>query len=203
MKLLLILFAVIIAAVSPCGDAVADIFIRIHADGHKEFTNRPSGPGWVFHMTESGEEPKIEFAQAGKPKDIEEIVKEISYKFDIDPSLVKAIIVAESNSNPAAVSKKGAQGLMQLMPATAKSLSVSKPLDPRENLLGGVKYIKGLLASYGDLKLALAAYNAGPGTVQKYAGIPPYRETINYIDKVIKNYNKFKSNPSLRIAEHK
>ncbi len=106
MKLLLILFAVIIAAVSPCGDAVADIFIRIHADGHKEFTNRPSGPGWVFHMTESGEEPKIEFAQAGKPKDIEEIVKEISYKFDIDPSLVKAIIVAESNSNPAAVSKE-------------------------------------------------------------------------------------------------
>jgi soluble lytic murein transglycosylase-like protein len=203
MKLSAILFALILVAILTPGHAGADIYVRTHSSGQKEFTNRPSGPGWVFHMLESGEEPKIEFAQQGKPKDLDDIVKEISYKFDIDPNLVKAIIVAESNCNPAAVSKKGAQGLMQLMPATAKSLSVTKPLDPRENILGGVKYIKGLLASYGDLKLALAAYNAGPGTVEKYAGIPPYRETINYIDKVIRNYNKFKSNPSLRIAGNK
>jgi soluble lytic murein transglycosylase-like protein len=180
----------------------SDIFVRIHQDGHKEFTNRPSGPGWIFHMSEDGSQPMIQFAIAGKPKSLDEIISEIASKFSIDAALVKAIIVAESNCNPAAVSRKGAQGLMQLMPSTAKILKVDKPLDPRENIIGGVKYIKGLLASYGDLRLALAAYNAGPGTVQKYAGIPPYRETINYVKRVIGHYKKFKKDPTLRVAEN-
>jgi soluble lytic murein transglycosylase-like protein len=180
--------------------AQADIFVRIHQDGHKEFTNRPSGPGWIFHMTESGYEPMVQFSKKGKPKSIDEIITEIAKEFAIDASLVKAIITAESNCNPNAKSAKGAQGLMQLMPATAKGLKVEKPFDPRENIVGGVKYIKGLMASYGDLRLALAAYNAGPGAVQKYAGIPPYRETINYVEKVIRYYNKFRRNPTLRVA---
>ncbi|HMK36756.1 MAG TPA: lytic transglycosylase domain-containing protein [Desulfomonilaceae bacterium] len=180
--------------------ALADVYMRTHQDGVKEFTNRPSGPGWIYYMTESGSQPVIEFVKEGKPKGIGEIVTEISSKFTIDANLVKAIIMAESNCNPNAVSKKGAQGLMQLMPSTAKDLNVSKPLDPRENILGGVKYIKGLMASYGDLELALAAYNAGPGAVQKYAGIPPYRETINYVKKVIGYYEKFKKDPALRLA---
>jgi len=178
----------------------ADIYVRTHQDGRKEFTNRPSGPGWVFHMTESGYEPVIRFAVKGQPRSIDDIVSEIAEKFAIDGNLVKAIIKAESNCNASAVSSKGAQGLMQLMPATAKNLNVSKPLDPRENIIGGVKYIKGLMASYGDLKLALAAYNAGPGAVQKYAGIPPYRETINYVTKVIRYYKEFKDDPKLRVA---
>jgi hypothetical protein len=180
--------------------AQADIFVRIHQDGQKEFTNRPSGPGWIFHMTESGYEPMIQFSKGGKPKSIDEIITEIAKEFAIDASLVKAIVTAESNCNPNAKSAKGAQGLMQLMPATAKGLKVAKPFDPRENIVGGVKYIKGLMASYGDLRLALAAYNAGPGAVQKYAGIPPYRETINYVEKVIRYYNKFRRNPTLRVA---
>jgi soluble lytic murein transglycosylase-like protein len=180
----------------------SDIFVRIHQDGHKEFTNRPSGPGWLFHMSEDGSEPIIVFAKEGKPKDLEEIISEIAMKFRIDANLVKAIIVAESNCNPMAVSRKGAQGLMQLMPSTAKTLKVDKPFDPRENIIGGVKYIKGLMASYGDLRLALAAYNAGPATVQKYAGIPPYRETINYVKRVIAQYKKFKNDPTLRVAEN-
>ncbi len=183
-----------------CGIANADIYVRTHPDGSKEFTNCPSGNGWLFHMTELGDEPVIEFYAKGRPKGIEEIVTEISEKYMVDVSLVKAIITAESNCNPSAVSKKGAKGLMQLMPETAKALNVSRPLDPRENIIGGVKYIKGLLASYGDLKLSLAAYNAGPGAVKKYAGIPPYRETNSYIEKVIKHYNKFKENPSLKLA---
>jgi soluble lytic murein transglycosylase-like protein len=182
------------------GTAQADIFVRTHQDGHKEFTNRPSGPGWIFHMTESGYEPMIQFSKGGKPKSIDEIIGEIAREFAVDASLVKAIVTAESNCNPNAKSAKGAQGLMQLMPATAKGLKVEKPFDPRENIIGGVKYIKGLMASYGDLKLALAAYNAGPGAVQKYAGIPPYRETINYVDKVIRYYNKFRRDPTLRVA---
>lgn len=181
-------------------EARGDIYVRTHMDGFKEFTNRPSGPGWIFHMSESGEEPIIIFSKSGKPKDIDEIVSEISMKFNIEASLVKAIILAESNCNPLAVSRKGALGLMQLMPSTAKDLNVSNAFDPRENILGGVKYIKGLLASYGDLKLALAAYNAGPGAVQKYAGIPPYRETINYVEKVIRYYMKFRSDPTLKVS---
>jgi hypothetical protein len=180
--------------------AVADIFVRTHQDGHKEFTNRPSGPGWIFHMNESGYEPMIQFSKEGKPKSIDEIITEIAKEFAIDASLVKAIVLAESNCNPLAQSPKGAQGLMQLMPATAKGLKVDKPFDPRENIIGGVKYIKGLMASYGDLRLALAAYNAGPGAVEKYAGIPPYRETINYVEKVIRHYNKFRRDPTLRVA---
>ncbi len=180
--------------------AEADIFVRTHQDGHKEFTNRPSGPGWIFHMNESGYEPVIQFSKEGKPKSIDEIITEIAKEFAIDASLVKAIVLAESNCNPLAQSPKGAQGLMQLMPATAKGLKVDKPFDPRENIIGGVKYIKGLMASYGDLRLALAAYNAGPGAVEKYAGIPPYRETINYVEKVIRHYNKFRRDPTLRVA---
>lgn len=191
-----------LAMAAPTGDALADVFMRIHSDGRKEFTNRPSGPGWIFYMTESGFEPVVKFSSPkGKPKSIDEIVTEIAAKFVIDANLVKAIIMAESNCNPQAVSSKGAQGLMQLMPATAKELNVTKPFDPRENIIGGVKYIKGLMASYGDLRLALAAYNAGPGSVKKYEGIPPYRETINYVKKVIRYYKKFKKNPYLKIAE--
>jgi soluble lytic murein transglycosylase-like protein len=177
----------------------AEVYVRTHPDGHKEFTNRPSGSGWIFCMSESGGEPVIEFAKEGKPRGLDEIVSEIADKFNIDANLVKAIIVAESNSNPNAVSKKGAQGLMQLMPSTARDMKVSSPFDPRENIIGGVKYIKGLLASYGDLRLALAAYNAGPGNVQKYAGIPPYRETINYVKRVIAQYQRFKKDPTLRV----
>jgi soluble lytic murein transglycosylase-like protein len=183
------------------GVSHAEIFVRMHENGYKEFTNRPSGQGWVFYASESGDVPVIRFERQGKPLNIDELVEEIADKFRVRASLVKAIIVAESNCNPSAVSKKGAQGLMQLMPSTAKKLNVSQPLDPRENIVGGVKYIKGLLASYGDLRLALAAYNAGPGAVAKYEGIPPYRETINYVKKVIRYYKKFNDNPALRVAE--
>ena len=183
-------------------DGHSDIFVRVQKDGQKEFTNRPSGPGWMFYMSEDGSQPVIQFAIEGKPKSLDEIISEIALKFKIDANLVKAIVVAESNCNPAAVSRKGAQGLMQLMPSTAKHLKVDKPFDPRENIIGGVKYIKGLMASYGDLRLALAAYNAGPGTVRKYDGIPPYRETINYVKRVIGQYKRFKSDPNLRVAEN-
>jgi soluble lytic murein transglycosylase-like protein len=178
----------------------ADVYERTHQNGVKEFTNRPSGPGWIFYMTESGVQPVVVFLKAGKPKSIDEIVTEVADKFVIEASLVKAIIMAESKCDPKAVSSKGAQGLMQLMPSTAKNLNVSRPFDPRENIIGGVKYIKGLMASYGNLELALAAYNAGPGAVQRYAGIPPYRETMNYVKRVIGYYKKFKKDPSLRLA---
>jgi soluble lytic murein transglycosylase-like protein len=188
------------ALVLAVGAAEADVYKRVHKDGQVEFCNRPSGRGWVFYMKESGYVPVIKFSKGGKPRKISSIIHEISRKYQIDSALVKAIVTVESNNDPLAVSSKGAQGLMQLMPATARRLKVLRPFDPRENIIGGIKYIKGLIASYGDLRLALAAYNAGPGAVDKYAGIPPYRETINYVKKVLRYYKKFRRNKRLRVA---
>lgn len=114
----------------------------------------------------------------------------ISRKYGIDEKLVRSVISVESAGNSAAVSPKGAMGLMQLMPATARMLGVD-PSDPVQNLEGGVKYLSILSEKYnGDLKKTLAAYNAGPGRVDHYGGIPPFRETQNYVSLVLKRYNK-------------
>lgn len=112
-------------------------------------------------------------------------VKSIARKYAVDPALVRAVIHAESAFNAKAISSKGAQGLMQLMPGTASDLGVSNAMDARENIEGGVKYLAALLKEFdGDIKLATAAYNAGPGAVKKYNGIPPYSETKVYVERV-------------------
>ncbi|OGH97433.1 MAG: hypothetical protein A2287_05535 [Candidatus Melainabacteria bacterium RIFOXYA12_FULL_32_12] len=120
---------------------------------------------------------------------IENIVKQVADKHNIDERLILAVIKQESGFNPNAVSSAGAQGLMQLMPATAKRLGVSNPFDPVQNIEGGVKHLKGLMAKYrGNLVLSLAAYNAGGGNVDKYGGIPPFKETQNYVKNILSNY---------------
>ena len=125
--------------------------------------------------------------------DIDEIVETFSNKYGIDGDFIKAIIKQESGFNPKATSKKGAMGLMQLMPETAKSLVVINAYNPWENVEGGVKYLKDLMDRFGnDEKLALAAYNAGPNAVKKYGGIPPYKETQNYVNAIMANYDKVK-----------
>jgi soluble lytic murein transglycosylase len=109
----------------------------------------------------------------------------------VPPALVKAVIAAESHFNPQAVSPKGAQGLMQLMPATARDLGVSDPLEARDNVRGGTRYLRRLMDRYGDLSRALAAYNAGPTAVDRYGGIPPYPETRQYVDRVLTYYRRY------------
>lgn len=121
------------------------------------------------------------------------IIMEVAGRHEMDPALIKAIIMAESGHNPKAVSKRGAKGLMQLMPVTAKSLGVEDVFDPENNIKAGVVYFKKLLNQFnGDVKLALAAYNAGSKKVRKYKGIPPFRATRIYIRKVFKYYELYK-----------
>ena len=124
---------------------------------------------------------------------VDEIIDTFSEKYDIDRDFIKAIINKESGFNVNATSKKGAMGLMQLMPTTAKSLGVEDAYNPWENVEGGVKYLKKLLNTYNDdKKMALAAYNAGPTAVKRYGGIPPYKETQNYVNSIMDTYNKIK-----------
>lgn len=127
---------------------------------------------------------------ASKPsKEISDLVEVAARAHQVDPLLVHSIIKVESNYNSFAVSNKGAEGLMQLMPPTARMLGVNNSFDPQQNIEAGVKYLKYLQGMYKDDRLALAAYNAGPGAVEKYGQVPPFKETQNYVQQVGRRYD--------------
>lgn len=135
--------------------------------------------------------------EEGKPRDLRGLAEAAAKRHGLDPALVLAVVSVESAFRPDAVSPKGAQGLMQLMPATAASLGVADPLDPEQNLDGGTRHLRELVALYGgDLTRALAAYNAGAGAVARHGGVPPFRETRDYVRKVLRLYQAAASEAS-------
>ena len=136
--------------------------------------------------------PANSSASRAAPAEFEGLIQQASAKYNVDARLIKAVIQAESNFNPAAVSRAGALGLMQLMPGTAHSLGVQDPLDPAQNIEGGTRFLRQLLDKYnGNLNYAIAAYNAGPGAVDRYGGIPPYAETQTYVPRVLNYINEW------------
>jgi hypothetical protein len=138
-------------------------------------------------------DPQDAASQPAKSQDLKSIVTAASQQHQVDADFIASVIKAESANNPRAVSPKGAQGLMQLMPGTASQLGVKNSFDPADNVDGGVRYLRALLLLYNnDMVKALAAYNAGPQRVQQYKGVPPYRETHAYVARVINDYNRKK-----------
>lgn len=177
--------------------SAGDIYRREDEDGVLHFTDTPNEPGFKIFMRDLKKEKKLRtsfnLTRYGRPtEEFEPIIAQCCTDFGVERSLVKAVIHAESAYNPQAVSPKGAQGLMQLMPGTAQDLKVVNSFDPQDNIRGGVKYLRFLLDTFrGDVPKALAAYNAGLSKVAKYGGIPPYEETRNYVSRVLalqKNY---------------
>ena len=130
------------------------------------------------------------------PAQIDALVQQNAATWQVDPALIKAVIANESGFNANATSPVGARGLMQLMPETAASLGVRDSYDPAQNVAGGARYLRGLLDRFnGDKRLAIAAYNAGPGAVEKYGDVPPYAETRNYVQNVLASFDKYSSAP--------
>lgn len=125
-----------------------------------------------------------------KKAEIETIARRYSKIYGLDPKLVTSVIEVESGFRSDVTSHKGAEGLMQIMPATQRDLGVTKPHDPEDNIAGGVRYLRMMLDRFSRVDLALAAYNAGPGNVEKYGGIPPFKETQNYVRKVLTLYKR-------------
>jgi hypothetical protein len=168
----------------PTAAQADQIVMLVDEHGHKVYVNTGDAATHVDWMTRSFR-PNPAAALARGPEEIDSLLEQTASRFKVDPELVRAIVRVESDYDPKAVSRKGAMGLMQLVPATAQRFGVENPFDPKQNLEGGVNYLKYLLELFGgDLGLSLAAYNAGEHSVQRYGGIPAFAETRNYVRKV-------------------
>jgi soluble lytic murein transglycosylase len=180
----------LIVSIASSGDA--DIYMYIDDQGVMHFTNAPteSDRDYKVYIRERPSRSKTFYSS----DEYDDLITVASQAYGVDSRLVKAIIKAESDFNPEAVSTKGAMGLMQIMPENLKHLEIQNPFDPQENIMGGTRYFKYLYNRFdGELALSLAAYNAGPTAVDNYnKTIPPYRETEQYVQRVMTYYRNYK-----------
>jgi soluble lytic murein transglycosylase-like protein len=177
----------------------ADIYRYEDDEGIVHFTDAPTDKRFKVFMRDLKKDrqlrTRLQFASSVNPAEYDQIISNCAAKYGVNPCLIKAVIHAESGYNPNAVSSKGASGLMQLMPGTARSLKVSNSFDPKDNVEGGVKYLRFLLDTFrGDVSLAVAAYNAGLNKVARYGGIPPYNETRTYVNRVLSYMQSYQGN---------
>jgi len=173
--------------------AGADIYVFKDNSGVRHFTNVPVSPKYRLYLKSTSKkyfESNLgdKFSTNLDPDQYDYLIMKASILHDVDFSLLKSIIKVESNFDCYAVSQKGAKGLMQIMPQNFTFLNIQNPFDPEENIMGGTLYFKQMLEKFNKIELALAAYNAGPNTVDKYNGIPPISETKGYVKKVMSHY---------------
>ena len=180
---------VLISIISTAVTAHADIYMYIDGQGVLHFTNVPTSKKYRLYLKER----TFKSVDQTHTDKYDHIITRASRRHGISFPLLKAIIKVESNFNPRAVSKKGAKGLMQLMPENIRILKIKDPFDPSENIMAGARYFRELLERFnGKVQLTLAAYNAGPNRVDRYQRIPPYKETENYIQKVMAYYRQLR-----------
>jgi len=185
--------AISLIAVFSAANASADVFVYKDKQGVLTFTNVPNHSGYRRVLKESGSPTGNNSITTAS---YEELIRFVSDRHSVDADLIRAVIKAESDFNSNARSNKGAMGLMQLMPDTARLHNVNDAYDPNENVDGGVRHLKMLLERYrGDFTLSLAAYNAGSGAVEKHGGIPPFAETREYVRRVLRFYDSYRGGP--------
>jgi soluble lytic murein transglycosylase-like protein len=181
------------------GESRAEMYQCSEADGGVTFTNTPSRAGCRLL---GGRHERLPLAAGIDPSQYDSLISASSERYGVDPALVRAVVKAESNFNEVARSRKGAQGLMQLMPETARLYNIADAFNPTENIEAGVQHLRLLIDRYrGDLQLALAAYNAGIQAVEKYGGIPPFAETREYVKRVLSFHQRYSKTPQLAVVQ--
>ncbi|HPG28152.1 MAG: lytic transglycosylase domain-containing protein [Spirochaetaceae bacterium] len=186
---------VVLCGLAFAAEAGAGIYRYIDADGVVHFSDAPVDPRYrrmETHIDEGLVITPRPRTRGPAQRGYDGLIARVARLHGVQPALVKAVIAAESNFQPDAVSRVGAQGMMQLMPATAEELGVERPFGVVENIDGGVRYLRAMLDRYGDVVRALAAYNAGPGAVDRHRGVPPYRETRAYVERVLQYYRGYR-----------
>lgn len=188
----ILIFCSAIVVVTPPVPLYADIYVHMDSEGVLHFTNTPTSSNYKIFIKEKPPLSSNSDVTDGS-NSYDDLITEASQSHGVPFPLLKALIKIESDFNPRAISSAGAIGLMQIMPENINALNIKNPFDPWENIMGGARYLKQLITRFnGKLPMALAAYNAGPNIVDRYKRIPPFKETENYVKKVMEYYSIFK-----------